>query len=168
MRSNGGFTLIELMCVLFLIGLISAWFLPKITFFRTLEVNSFGRGLYQDILDVKMLNLTARDMRVTIDTKANYYQIANCTGDELKRKQMDDRFMIINNMPNRSGIINISFKPCGHPNYAGTMYIYDVKKEAVCCITIMPYTGKISFYKENSIEKSKIIHIKEKISDDLK
>lgn len=166
MKSRRGFTLIELMCVLFLIGLISTWFLPKITYFRTLEVNAFGRELYQDILEVKMLNITDDYIKMRIDT--DYYQIASSFGEKIKRKQIDDRFVIVDNIGAHSGIIIISFNQYGHPNYAGTMYIYDRKREAICCISIMPYTGKISFYRENSIEKSQIIYIKEKISDDLK
>lgn len=166
MRLKRGFTLIELMCVLFLIGIISAWFLPKINFFRTLEVNSFGRGLYQDILEVKMLNITEEYIKMKV--KADCYNITSSFGDEIKRKQIDDRFIVFDNMGNHNDVTTIAFNRCGHPNYAGTMWIYDRKREAICCITIMPYTGKISFYKENSIEKSKIMHIKEKISDDLK
>lgn len=161
MKRKKGFTLIELICVLFIIGILSTWFFPKISLLKGYKVNSFSRGLYQDILDLKVMNIN--DEFAELYVSKDRYVIYDGDRKVIKTKKISQDIVVGWHIKFTNHKHGIRFTRAGHPIKAGSIWIYNKKNLYLNYITIMPYTGKVRLYKEKNSEEGKIKEIKEKI-----
>lgn len=134
-----GYTLLELMVVLAIIGIILSISVPNTSLFKKIKEKQEINGLKKDLIYARNRAITERKIYdVRFNLTNNSYQI---------RSNFTEPIFISKNFSSgiRFGddsIKSLRFNPTGRPANAGTIILFSCDK-SVYRITISPVTGRV-------------------------
>lgn len=134
-RENKGFTLIELIIVVAILGIISSIFIPK-SRYRDYRLHAKAVELTNDIRMVRYLMMTEGEY-YHISLGEDYYWILN--GKKfIKRVDLGEDMWLGDDLGK-----TVKFTYKGRPTKAGSVVIKDTVTNKSYDITIVPFTGRI-------------------------
>ncbi|MTI70173.1 MAG: hypothetical protein FH751_07980 [Firmicutes bacterium] len=133
--NNSGFTIIELICIVAILGIIITLTIPNMKF--SYGIKLYAVQLCSDIRHVRVKKMTeGKDYKIYIDD--NFYEIRKGI-KTIKRVDLPKDIKIISNY--RKKYINFTYR--GAPVVSGSINIFDEKQNRYFQITIVPASGRI-------------------------
>ena len=145
MKSKNGFTLIELICVMSIISILSCITIPKLGIVRDYEMKNYIQELACDIANLKLKRIANQKGSIKI-FRDSYMKVIFLKQDYFNTKT--EWVTLPKNMHLRTNIRSkrINFSPGGEPINAGEIFLIDDTRDKVIRLTLMPYTGKVTIY----------------------
>lgn len=134
---NDGFTLFEIITVLFLIGILLAFSIPKIT----TDFGYMDKMAEEFLADVRYIQMEAMKYstplyQITVDSIEGKYYLRD-EFSNIKTVSFKDRYEI-----DYTGMGALYFTIEGTPVHPGTFTIFDKKTNKNKSVTIVPTTGR--------------------------
>lgn len=136
-----GYTLLEIIVVLVLIGILMSISIPSIKIIRNIEEKEEINIFRRDIISAKNKSITEGTIYIlNIEANKNSYNITN-GGDIIK----EVKFVHWQIMPGNTFGNEIKFYATGSPNKGGSLELKN-KKNKIIKLSVVPVTGKLNVY----------------------
>lgn len=140
MKNRAGFTLIEIVLVLVLIGILLSIVMPNIGYFKTLHEKLEMREFRRDILWARnKAIIESRDYIVHFYHGENYYRIRAGAVISVKKKCFNSGIRLYKG----NNLQKLTFKPDGTVSNAGSIRFFD-RKDNEFHLSITPVRGLVN------------------------
>ncbi len=150
LNNNKGFTLVELLCVLMLIGMISLIAAPAVADMgRKRNLELAARAMAIDMRKAQQKAITAGwTQLIEMRTTVNDYVIKDGKSSERRRVPLPEGVSYrSNNFPLVGGNRLLSFSRSGAPNSGGTVGLTNTAGDVIYVI-VTPATGRVRISRE--------------------
>lgn len=135
-----GFTLIELICIIALLGIIALISFPRINGMNDNYLDSISKELLYDIRFVRNQNMSepSKSYNLVMTNNSYYIKMSNPLPKIVKTKSLKDNYSLAYNQEQ-----TLIFNVYGAPNKGQTITVMNTLNNHYREITIIPNTGRI-------------------------